>query len=175
MHSILALDVGFSNTGWTVWQGDLPIKCGVLKTEKQAKKRQVRKADDNALRAAIMARGLVEIMEANNVSAVVGELPSGGAQSATAMRDMAIATAVVSAVLEIKSMPSEWTTPNDVKMALCGTKTASKKDMMAAATRLYGRSVAFPKAESTFEHIADSIGAYLALRSRNLIKIFMAA
>lgn len=169
--SILALDVGFRGTGWTVWKGDAPVACGLIHTTPQAKKRKVRVADDNALRSAQIARELHDVIQAHGIAGVVGELPSGGAQSAKAASQMAMATAIVASVVELLGLPSDWATPTEVKVALCGSKTASKDDMMAEARRRYGNMVAFPKSKSVFEHIADSIGAYLALRDGNVIRV----
>ncbi len=58
---LLSLDVGFKNTGWTVFDNGSPVKCGCIITEK-SKKKGVRTADENAYRAAQLARKLKDIV-----------------------------------------------------------------------------------------------------------------
>jgi Holliday junction resolvasome RuvABC endonuclease subunit len=180
---VLSLDVGFKSTGWTVWKQGEPYDCGVIITEKSQKK-STRTADDHSARAAKMAGDILSICTKYDVQAVVGELPSGGAQSYKAGVMMGMATAVVSSVFEILEIPCEWTTPNEVKIAMTGYRSATKDEMMEAALEKFGGTIR-PSGRSRkyefcgkefpagmFEHIADSIGAYLALQSGNLIKMF---
>lgn len=171
--TIMALDVGFRNTGVVIFDPvtDQPIACKTVRTKPSAKKLQVRKADDNSRRAQEMALELEEVIEQFNVKGVVGELPSGGSKSHSAATMMAAATAVVSAVIALKRLPNEWSTPSEGKTALCGNSQASKEEMMAEARRLYGSLIAFPKAKAEFEHQADAIGAYIAQKNGNIKRL----
>ncbi len=167
---LLSMDVGFKSLGWVLFEQGSPKACGVIRTEKSAKK-TVRTADDNAERAAKIARELRELIERHGVKACVGELPSGGAQSARAISQMSMAVAVVAAVTELSALPTEWCTPGDVKKAMIGRKDASKDEIMEEAKRRYpSLSVGLPKA--SFEHIADAVGAYEALKNNNLVRIY---
>jgi len=167
---ILSLDVGFRNTGWVVFDLDGKIvDCGVLMTEKN--KKHIRVADDYATRAAKLAIGLKNIVLKYEIKLVVGELPVGGAQSARAMIQMGMANAVVAAVCAILDIPADWATPNEVKLAVCGKRSATKDEMMEQVCKLYP-SYQFPKQKNQFEHIADAVGAYLALKDiSSLMKI----
>jgi Holliday junction resolvasome RuvABC endonuclease subunit len=169
-RTILTLDVGFRATGWAVCGPDGPVACGVIRTEPSAKKLKVRTADDYSIRAAKMARELHNIIRAYNVARVIGELPSGGAQNARAMAMMNMATAVVAAVVELNELPSEWATPGDVKLALCGKKSASKDDMMNKARAVWGHQCEFPAVKAEFEHIADACGAWSALKYGSIVR-----
>lgn len=171
--TIMALDVGFRNMGVVIFDPatDQPIACRTIRTEPSAKKLQVRKADDNSRRAAEMARELADMIDRFNVKGAIGELPSGGSKSHSAATQMAAATAVAASVLELKAIPTEWSTPNEGKVALCGSKTASKEEMMAKARELYGKAVEFPKSKAEFEHIADACAAYLAQRNGNIKRL----
>ena len=167
--SILALDVGFTSMGVVVLRGGRIIHMEVIKTQK-SKSKQARVADDSAARCAVLAGRLVEIIGEFKVGAVVGELPSAGAQSAAALRSMGLATGVGAAVAEIFRLPVEWCTPMEGKLALTGKRNASKEQMMEAARRKFS-DTAFPSAKSTFEHIADALGAYEALKHTPVVRL----
>ena len=181
--SILSLDVGFSSTGYVVWENKKPVVCGVIKTEATTKK-TTRVSDDNANRSMELASALNEIIKKHNVKGIVGELPHGGAQSARAIAHMALATGIVSAVAAVCNVPCEWCTPVENKKTLAGSKSASKVDMMNAAIdkcngtkRSSGRGVYYKLTEedefpaSSFEHIADAVGAYYALENGTLVRL----
>lgn len=167
---LLSLDVGFRNTGWVVFDNKKPVACGCIQTEK-SKHKLARNADDNARRSAEIARHLKNIILEYNVKGIVGELPSGGAQSAKAMAQMALATGVVSAVASVLELPVSWTTPNSVKLATTGKRSAEKVEVMEAVKKRY-EYFEFPKQVGVFEHIADACGAYLALEADNLVLLF---
>jgi Holliday junction resolvasome RuvABC endonuclease subunit len=180
---LLSVDAGFAATGYTVWHQGGIVSAGVISTEKSTKK-QTRTADDYSFRSALLARGLTEVVNHHGVKAIIGELPSGGALSARAMVMMNMATAVVSAVAELLKLPAEWCTPTEVKKALTGLRGASKMDVIGAACERFdigseknGRGNIYLICggrwpASLFEHIADSIGAYVALSCGNLVKIY---
>ena len=165
--------------GWVVFSDGGVFSCGVLRTEKTQRK-GARVADDHAHRSIVLTSGLNKIIEDYEIKGIIGELPSGGAQSAKAMGFMMSAISVAAAVGALWNIPMEWTTPNEVKKALAGVRNASKETMMEKAAKAFdfrrdGKSFwfgdeKFPKGE--FEHIADAIGAYMALSNDNLVKMF---
>lgn len=171
-NAILTLDVGLANCGYAVLRNDEVVACGVIRTKRSLKK-TVRVADDSASRAASMARELRDIITNYKVKAIVGELPSGGAKSARAMGQMSAATAIVASVASILDIPTEYCTPTDCKLAACGSRSASKEDVMLAIRERFNNGN-FPKAKAQFEHIADALAAYLALRhDGSLIKLLI--
>jgi len=120
-----------------------------------------------------MARELRDIITNYKVKAIVGELPSGGAQPAKAMSQMAMATAIVASVAALLDLPTEWTTPAETKLAACGYRSASKEDVMLAIREKFNEEH-FPRPKNQFEHIADALAAYLALRhDGSLIKLLV--
>lgn len=168
---LLTLDVGFKNMGWALMENGCVIKYGVFTTEK-AKKKTTRTADDYAWRSAALTSQLEDCIKENGVKGVVGELPSGGAQNAKAMAQMNMATAIVSTACQILKIPCEWTTPGDVKMAVTGRKAASKEEIMDTVRNKLFPHIVWPDCAAKFEHIADAIGAYLALKNGNLVRMF---
>lgn len=196
MKNLLALDVGFSATGFAVISDGEPIYCGVLTTERSAKK-MTRAADDFSFRSSYLAKQLVDLINEGGIYGIVGELPSVGAQNAHAMAQMAAANAIVSAVAAVANVPTEWTSPREVKLAATGFASATKRMMCEAAIKRFGgriehksvkckRTKAFPEGvridqkyhilgknwpEGLFEHIADALGAYLALENGTLARL----
>lgn len=137
--TILTLDIGFDNTGWAVIGKEKGIvDVGCITTSKSPKKTKVRVADENAMRAAQTAMQLAEIIRRHSCMAMIGEMPSGGALSAMAMRSMAIASSVASVTAALLEIPAEWCTPTDVKLATVGLKSATKDEVMEAVAKKYG-------------------------------------
>lgn len=198
--TILALDVGFANTGWAVFDtaqcdegagfNEVVIDVGCITTSRAPKKRKVRLADENALRGALIASTVRDIVEMYGCIGIIGEMPSGGAKSASAMRDMAAATVAVSAAAAILRLPTDWCSPADVKRAACGIATATKIEIMDAVADFYKWEVKRTMASNgvcrskyivqcqtcgrtfpggKFEHVADAIAAYWALRHSNVV------
>jgi len=185
---ILSLDVGFRKTGWSVFHNGQPVACGISQQPK-ADKKKVRTADDQVFRAGQLVSNLKAVIEAYDCKAVIGELPSGGAQSAIAMRDMASATCAIAGMIACLNLPCEWCTPTEVKVAATGLKSGTKEEIMTAVAGRYKWPVKVKKDKNgkesytfealggkfpggVFEDIADSIAAYWALKSGNLVKLF---
>lgn len=178
---ILSLDVAWRNTGYIVFDKGEPVAAGVIRTEAPKKKSSVRVSDYNSMLAADIARTLKGLIQKYGVKGVVGELPTGGALSAKSMQQMGMAVAVVSAALELLGVPAEWVTPNDVKLAATGLRSASKEDMMAAASSEFGfkcdgKKFTIPGCgkftKGDFEHIADAAFVFKAADGGNIRKIF---
>jgi Holliday junction resolvasome RuvABC endonuclease subunit len=189
---LLSLDVGFRKTGWTVFDQGMPKECGIAQQPKSTK-RGVRTADDNVFRAGQLVSTLKDVIEGWSCKAVIGELPSGGAQSATAMRDMAAATCAVAGLVTCMDLPCEWCTPTEVKVAATGLKSGTKEEIMLAVADRYDWSYDVKTSANkkgttvkrytfdvlgkrypggVFEDIADSIAAYWALGNCNMVKMF---
>jgi len=170
---ILSLDVGFASCGWSVLKKGVVVDCGTIISEK-SKKKSTRTADDYYERSGRIASELKAIVERHGVQGIVGELPSGGAQSAKAMAMMNMATAIVASVAACLGIPCEWCTPNDVKLAVCAFRSATKDDMMSAIREKFkGKGDhLFASTKCGFEHVADSLGAYMALSGGNIVRIY---
>lgn len=181
---VISLDIAFNNTGWVVINSinDKIIEVGVFNTVKQ-KGKGVRVSFDDARRCGEMARQFYDVCCEHEVKAVVGELPSGGGITASAVKSMAYATSIFPVVAELAQLPCEWTDPGTVKLALCGRRNATKEEMIKAACKKFGIEIkkkargrdyiinGVKYGEGKFEHIADALGAYLACKTGNLLKI----
>jgi Holliday junction resolvasome RuvABC endonuclease subunit len=180
---ILCLDPSFTHFGWSIVdEYGTPIDMGVIVTKKESKK-----AEDTLRRITIITNGITEILDKHDVRLVLAELPPLGSQSSAAAKGLAIAVAVPTALFTRFSIPVEWTTPERVKIASTGIRNASKEQVMLSACKRYDWKITEkniyskktkqvqridltyyplgnPMGKSKFEHIADSLGAYEALK-----------
>lgn len=172
---LLSLDVGFASMGWAVFDRGEVISCGTIVTKKDGKK-TTRSSSDTFTRCVQIATQLKDIIHDHSIEGVIGELPSGGAQSANAMKQMGMATSIVASVCGILGLPFEEVTPNEVKIAVCGSRSATKEEIMSSIRRKFRSKGAhlFPEAKCHFEHIADACGAYLHAQMSGylLVKMF---
>lgn len=168
--SVLSMDVGFRCLGWTIFQKGQIKACGTIISNKV---NSTNVAEDYAERAQSIAIKLKDIITDYNVQGLVGELPSGGAQSYKAGAMMVASISLVNVISALLSIPAKWVSPREVKLALSGKANATKEEMMAQAKLKFKYAVPiFPTAKGHFEHVADAIGAYMAARNSNVVKMF---
>jgi len=193
---ILALDPSYTGYGCSVIDptGKI-INIGTMHTEK-SKKKLLRVADDDVQRIMVLTTGLSKVIHRYNIKGVLAELPPSSSQNANAAKGLAMCIALTVALLTELKIPVEWATPNEVKQAMTGKKNASKEEMMAAACKRYNWEIKTkdvyskqthkivrtdsiymplgrPMGKNDFEHIADSLGAYEALKNSNVAKMFL--
>jgi Holliday junction resolvasome RuvABC endonuclease subunit len=195
---LLCLDPGFSNFGYSVMdQNSQVIDIGTVQTKKTNKK-LLRVADDDVQRITYITSQLSKIATQYDIQGVLAELPPSNSQSAAAAKGLGIAVALTAALFTELNIPIEWATPDEVKRANTGKKNASKEDMMLAACKRYDWKISnktvvysksnFPKVcrvdsvyhplgrsmgKNQFEHIADSLGAFEALKHTNTARSFL--
>ena len=127
---------------------------------------------------------------------VLGELPSGS-QNARAANQFGLAIGTVGVATHLLGLPAEWCSQQEVKKAVTGNRFATKDEIIDTICEIIGAKKTEQKIlitkgkrkgettirktyhllnkkfpESKFEHIADSIGVYLALKTGNLVKMF---
>lgn len=193
---LLACDPGYNNFGCSVIdQYGNVIDVGTIRTTK-AKKKLLRTSDDDVQRITYITQNLSKVIHYYNIKGVLSELPPSGGQSSVAVKGLSMAVALSTALFTECGLPVEWATPEEVKRALTGKACASKEDMMKAACKKYGWNITqkniYSKNTKTiqrvdniyhplgksigkniFEHIADSLGAYEALKYTNTARMFL--
>jgi len=167
---LLGLDLGFAALGYVVVEAETVLVGGVIRTKKTAKKRGIRVADDDMMRAQEIVHELNRIARENGIGAVVAELPSGGAKGARAHLAMGMAKGVLAAWLVASRFPCEFVTPDEVKRAVTGKRNASKIEVEEAVKRLYKWPCPFVPKRMDAEHIADAAGAVYAAREGNMMR-----
>jgi len=137
----------------------------VVQTEPEKDKKvrkQVRMNSQDLERARALYRGAMEAVEGRFLAFI--EVPVGS-QSARAMASHGICLGVIAAVAE--TLPVIQVTPNEVKLAGCGIKTATKTEMIEAMIAKHPNApwpmqkkggVMIPIA-SQCEHLADAVAA----------------
>ena len=196
---LLAADVSFKAIGWTMWEKENPIACGVIENSTVMDSKSV--TDDYFTRCAHLITHLQRIKDEYDPEGIVAELSSAGGKSARALAQMAMSIAVMSSFVTILKLPIESCTPTANKKTMAGKRNATKDDMITAAINIYKdikvvskpsqytiskgkRAGAVVKKQNRsyqwlggtfkneFEHIADSIGVYHTMINSNLVKMF---
>lgn len=184
---ILTLDPSLANTGYVVYKCEnattfTPVDCGLICTKKSDAKNHVLAGDDIMRRWKEITNGLVALHKKYNFSLVAAEVTNGGVQSNAAAQSLFGVKALVAAYTEILNIPALFVNPRQVKEALASDHSASKDEMMALADKLTGLGKYFPgkvKRGSTvqtayndkFEHVADAVGVFEAIRSSTMVKM----
>ncbi len=153
---ILSLDVGFANTGYSIFENDNLIDYGVISVPKTTEKYVM---NDYSLRCMCLYSKLSELITKYSITAIVGELPSGGAQSNKASVQMGMALATVSSVVSNYNLKYYWCTPQQVKFAATGKKSATKEEVIDSICDQYNQLKELKK--NILEHVCDSVSAYL--------------
>lgn len=160
---VAGIDPGMRNSGvaiaaYDLDSGDYQIDhVAIVQTQRQVTK-TVRQNSDDYRCAREMIRGVDKILVAHGVKFVFAELPTG-AQSARAMFAFGITTAIMAGL----TPPLIQVTPNEVKLASAGHKTATKAEMMDWAMTKWpklpwltrkSKGAIVPVADN--EHLADA-------------------
>lgn len=167
MKHLLCLDAGFAAMGYAVIS--LPderiIEHGTVTTKPANKKLGVRVADDLFQRCQSTVRELSSVVLKYSVNGVVVELPHGGAQSASAARAMAMATALVACLTEHHGLPVECTTPDAGKRIVKPKGPVTKEEVAARVQERFN----LPAPLS--EHASDAAAAYLSARDGQMVRL----
>lgn len=168
MNLILGLDPGFANIGFamTSTSGSEVKAIGLISTEKSNKKQKVRASDDNALRTREIVRALNMLKVYGNIVAICAESMSFPRSSSVSAK-MALSWGAIIAFAVLNSeIPIVQSTPQEIKRAVCGKKSASKEEVQAALVARYRDQYLVEKldgiAHSMHEHPFDALGSIVA-------------
>jgi Holliday junction resolvasome RuvABC endonuclease subunit len=143
---MIGVDVGFANLGYSFFKmdGSNPVlkKCGVIFTEKNSRKQDIRVVDDDIERIKKLVSEFyiihMDTIKINDIVFAACEHPHGGAQGARPNRTMGIATGMLTTYLYLFNYPFEVVPPNDIKFVTTGHKLASKIQVMDAVVERIG-------------------------------------
>lgn len=194
MKKLLAADIGYCSTGMAIFAYDkdycpewrlFDSRC--LHTSKG---RETSVTLDDIRRTEFLALQLTNYFIENGCSAIVAELPSGGAQSASAQKSMALAVAMIATCRLFLQAPAVWVTPNESRKAAGWDKDAhpipkglnayERKKALNARTKALKEFVIeamvkkYPAIDKYIvadkEHVADACSAFEAKRDHEIIK-----
>lgn len=170
---VLGIDGGFASLGIAsvALQLDQVLlrQTWVVRTEKSAKKLGVRSGDDVSRRARELAAHIELAIQTHQPGAIALESPSWPRNAGVAAK-MGVAFGVVFALAEQHRLPLVMASPMDVKLAVTGSKTATKDDVVAAIETRFP-DVAWPKQTTLWEHAADAIGVVLACLNSDALQM----
>lgn len=159
---VIGIDMAFANMGLVRARLDViagrfyPLDLFLVSTEGDGKKRVVRKSSEELRRAKELVAGLTSFCSGANLA--FAEVPSGS-QDASAARALGIAVGALASC----PIPIVEVSPQEVKIAATGDKTAKKLDMINWATTKWP-GLDWPRhggkpTMSKCEHLADALGA----------------
>lgn len=174
---ILCIDAGFRSTGLVIGVPRVAspyldvVAHRTIKTVKAPKKRNLYVMDDDVRCATEITEGIRDFIRQyaeDEIKLVAVELPTGGARGARANRTMGIATGLIVATL--LDYPTQWIQPRDNKKNLCGTASASKKQMTEAIRALHP-DVDWPDTVDGMEHEADACALAYSVHSTPMFQL----
>lgn len=161
---VLGIDPGFALLGMAAVDvtpdHERVVATAVLRTEKSARKLDVRASDDNVRRGLELARGLCIFCSTHRPVAFACEAQSWPRNAGSSAK-VGLAWGVVIGVAYRFQVPIVQASPQQIKKVLCGRKDASKEDVIAAVEDRFP-GVEWPSPASVVEHAADAVGAVLA-------------
>jgi len=152
---ILAIDLGFNNVGYSLFEDDLLIDYGCIQRKKKKKGEAVTRVDFEA--ALFISRALSILID--NCDLVLFEMPLGS-QSSRASRLLGMATGIMAGL--VKDLKYDYVMPMELKKCLC---LSDQRDISERMISMYGLIVA---KKSELEHIADSMAVYYTWKNRKV-------
>ncbi len=177
---VLAVDMGFAALGYSIIRigptelDDEIMELGVFTTKLSPAKRRAFVADDNIRRTAEVFEFLHGLLVGAYKPRAVAAESFSYHKGIKASAKMGLAWgALVSAVTLLKR-PFLDTSPQDVKLAATGKKTATKEEVQdGVRNRFPSRPSVFAIAApgGLHEHAFDSAGVFMAVQRSNIVKL----
>lgn len=172
---VIGIDPGFAALGVAVVRllpdGEEVLALELIRTEKEKAKRKVLAADDNVRRAREAARELMTLWEQHDVVAIAAESMSF-TRHASVSQKMGMTWGVIASLAEVYELPIVQASPQRVKDAVCGSKTASKEDVEAALKARYPEAAPlFAGPNGQREHVWDALAAVVAALESDVVRM----
>ena len=172
---VLGIDIGFASVGIALVElthvSESVEWLDVIRTEKSAKKREVRASDDNLRRAQEIASRLVPFFQNDRIQVVCMEAMSFPRNASASMK-MGMCLGDIATLACLYSVPIQQVSPQEIKKRLCGKKDASKDDVEKALRKRYKiRKDVVAFTESSREHAFDALASIVACLDSEVIRI----
>lgn len=177
---VLGLDTGLATFGYALVElsrdGTItPLRMGVVRTEKDARKNTVLATEDNLRRARVVAGVLEELVSVHRVRMLTAESMSLP-RNASASAKIGMAWGIVAALSERYDLPLAQVSPQVLKKAVCpAIKGASKDEIQDAlcarfhTTNLRALVAGLPK--GMHEHPFDALGTIVACSDGEILRL----
>ena len=162
---LLGLDPGLASCGVALVELAEPVRpvaLAVLRTRPSPKRRSILACEDSMRRAAELALGLAAWLDRLGLVAVCSEAQSWPRSAGSAAK-VALAFGVLAAQAQARGLPVLQASPQRVKAAVAGSRTASKGEVAEALAVRFGAlpwPAGLPRGQR--EHAADALAAAVA-------------
>jgi len=174
---VLGIDPGFASVGICAASIEpdriLVESVAVVRTAPSGKKRHIRAADDNLERARTIAKEIARWVDDWSPVAICAESMSFPRSSSSAAK-MAMCWGTIASIAEAHRLPVLQATPQEIKLAVAGRKTASKEEVQAGVEGHLSSFAAKGLEEiprSQREHVYDAIAAVFACEDSEVIRM----
>lgn len=177
---LLGIDPGLANLGvtvGTVCDGNVSIDdIFVFSTQKSSKKRNLLAGDDMLRRACLVSSFLDGVFDDFGPIVCMCVESMSFPRNASSAAKMAVVWGILSSLSTRLSVPIVQASPQEIKLAICGRRDASKKAVATAVDGLTGATVsAILRAKGInagrHEHAFDSAAALLTCRDSQVIEM----
>lgn len=179
---ILGADPGLASFGISVAKllrdGEEFVETDVTRTEKSAKKKGVKAADDNFHRGQIISKMLHGLVKQYQPMAIAAEAASWP-RNAGASAKLAMSWGILIDLCYVHRLPMVQASPQEIKKRLCDNKSASKEDVRRAVEALYPYQFDEfkeryparkpPSPNGCWEHGFDAAGAIITCLDTNVL------
>ena len=167
---ILTNDPSFTAWGWAaITPGGRILETGCIKTESKSKMLRIRKGDDRVRRTSEICLELLRVIHKYDVDLIVSELPHGS-QNASAAVMIGIVIGILQTIAETETIAIEWYSEADAKQSVLNKRSAVKKEMIDAITKLY--KVPWMGVGYRDEAVADALAVFhVACEQSSMIRM----
>lgn len=141
---VLGLDTGMANFGWVVGHMDkkafTPLQAGVLSSDSNAKKLNIKAGDDDWARSVAIANQLNGLLRTYEPRVITCEAISH-VRNSSAMAKIGRVFGIIAMASVQCDLPVLHATPQEIKLAICGKKDASKDDIADALDRKFHKAL----------------------------------
>ena len=166
---VIGIDPGFASIGYAEVvigkrpEEDIVTRIGVIRTAKADTKRKVYAADDNIRRCREIVTELEAILSKSLGNKCICAESMSFPRNASAAAQVALTWGIITTLAEARKMPILQCSPQELKMVVVGSKSASKTEIQAVLDVKYpnvrGILLAAKVPNGQLEHAYDALGA----------------
>lgn len=171
---LLGVDPGFAVMGFAAVELHPDkhrdkLTCWVVRTEPSHRKRNVRASEDNVRRTREIAKAVSKAIYEHEPLVLCVETMSWP-RNAGSVAKIALAWGALCAVAERHGIAIVQASPQEVKKAVTGSKTASKAEVIQAIEARWP-DVVWPEQATLVEHAADAAAVVLATLDSDVVRL----
>ena len=161
---ILSFDPSLTAFGWSIIDDSGTIKdCGCIETSKFT---NISVTYSDTLRVTEIVSLLKSKINQYDIKLILSESPYGS-KSSSAIKALSLVKGAIIGLATIESLPIIWITAGTAKLAISGSKNATKDDVLSSVITQYPSFSSFTLKMTKAKKyaIADSLSVYSAYKS----------